>query len=67
MSKRKIIKIKTKYRTKEECINNCRDIKRKTFMCGVSKSISGEVNTNGTFKLSSTRKKSGMFEFIGAI
>lgn len=68
MKKRENITIKTKYETKQDCIENCRDIKRKTRLATTySRQISGEVYPDGSFELSSTAKGSAMYEFKGMI
>lgn len=68
MPKRENIEIKTKYRTKSECIENCRDVKRKTKLgTTFSRQISGEVFPDGRFELSSRAKGSFMYEFKGII
>lgn len=68
MTKRENITIKTKYETKQDCIENCRDIKRKTRLATTySRQISGEVYTDGSFELSSRAKGSAMYEFRGII
>ncbi len=69
MAHRKDIVIKTKYGSKQECIEECRDIKKKTIMAmSFNSSISGTVSEFGEFNLSS-RAKGGaaMFEFTGQI
>lgn len=56
------IRIKTKYKSIEECRDYCRDIPRKTVMATTfSRGISGEVDHDGLFELSSTQKDSAMF------
>lgn len=68
MFKEKYTEIRTKYLTKEDCMNNCRDITRMTSMArSFSRKICGEVHSDGSFKLSSTNKVSNMFEFTGTI
>lgn len=68
MTKRENITIKTKYKTKQDCIENCRDIKRKTRLAVTySRQISGEVYPDGSFELSSRAKGSAMYEFRGII
>lgn len=68
MPKRNNISIKTKYKTKEECMENCRDVKGKTILATTySRQISGEVYPDGSFVLSSRAKGSAMFEFKGVI
>lgn len=68
MPQRKAIKIKTKYMTKDDCMENCRDITRKTRLStNYSRQISGEVYPDGSFVLSSRAKGSSMFEFKGMI
>lgn len=69
MPKRKNIEIKTRYEAIEDLINNCRDIKRETTWGGggliARAKISGEVYSDGSFELSSTKQHGNMFEFIG--
>jgi len=65
---RENISIKTKYQTKTECMENCRDIKKKTKLATTySRQISGEVYADGRFELSSMAKGSSMYEFKGII
>ena len=68
MPKRENISIKTKYKTKAECMENCRDVKRITRLSVTySRQISGEVYPDGRFELSSRARGSAMFEFKGII
>jgi hypothetical protein len=68
MPKRENIVIKTKYKTKSECIEKCRDFKGKTkLVISLSRQISGEVFPDGRFELSSRAKGSAMYEFKGMI
>lgn len=68
LPKRNDISIKTKYNTKEECMENCRDVKGKPILATTySRQISGEVFPDGNFVLSSRAKGSSMFEFKGII
>lgn len=68
LAHRKDIIIKTKYSSKYECMENCRDINKKTIMAmSLSRAISGTVSDTGEFCLSSRSKGAAMFEFIGEI
>ena len=68
MAKRKDVIIKTKYESKEDCIENCRDIKSKTVMAmSLNRKISGTMTTGGQFVLSSRSKGAAMFEFKGHV
>ncbi len=68
MSTQKEIRIKTRYTSIEECRESCRDIHKKTVMATTfSRGISGEINQDNHFVLSSTQKGSALFEFVGQI
>ncbi len=68
MPKRKNIVIKTKYKSKSECIEECRDIKNKTIMAmNLNRKISGSMTPDGRFELSSRAKVAAMYEFIGYV
>lgn len=68
MAHRENIEIKTKFESIDECMENCRDIKR-TWVVPLPgfRKIYGVVNGDGSFKLSSQRKNSAIFEFVGSI
>ena len=66
---RKEINLRTKYKNKSECLNNCRDINNNTYRTSLfSKEIRGEVNLeNSTFRLSSIGKNASAVVFRGEI
>lgn len=68
MTHRSNTEIRTKYKTIEECIENCRDIKEeRVFANGFARQIYGVVNEDGTFKLRCRQKTSNMFVYEGKI
>jgi len=68
MAKRKNIRIKTKYSTKYECMEKCRDYHGKTRLDLVFiRHISGEVYPDGSFELSSRSRAAALLEFKGKI
>lgn len=68
MPKRENISIKTKYKTKADCMENCRDVKRITRLSlTYSRQITGEVYPDGRFELNSRARGNAMFEFKGII
>jgi hypothetical protein len=66
--RREDIVIKTKYKTKEDCMENWRDIASKTTLAVTySRQISGQVYPDGRFEFSSRAKGRAMREFRGII
>ena len=62
------IVIKTKYTSKQECINNCLDHQGKTYLTWVfNYSITGIIDDKGHFEISCMSRAAAMQEFIGDI
>ncbi|SKC69181.1 hypothetical protein [Maledivibacter halophilus] len=69
MAHRKNTKIKTKYKSIEECINSCGEMKEDTFWgkWHFLKEIVGKMNENGSFKLSTRERYGTAHEFVGNV
>ena len=69
MTHRKHVEIKTKYQTKNECLENCRDIKKSIVLpIPFSRKIYGQVFDDYTFTLSSRGKTGAVaLKYVGHI
>jgi len=68
MAHRENVEIKTKYKSVEECVLQCRDVKRKNcFESLFKRELFGEIFADRSFNLRSRKKGSYYFEFVGRI
>lgn len=67
MIHRENVSIKTKYETREECIENLVDHNKKTYLSLFLRQISGHMNQEGEFEVSSRYNAGAFFEFNGKV
>lgn len=68
MAIRNNVKILTKYKTIDECIESCLDYYGEArFYSSFYRGIGGTISKSGEFNISSKTRGSGIFQFIGKI